>query len=405
VHIVSDADSLTALRTLLHSAHLAGPDTLPALVSDAGAAFGADAVELYLVDYDQTLLVPLRQPDVEGRGELPVEGTVAGRAFTDIAQHVSSADDGSLVWTPVLDGTDRLGVICHRFPAGVDVGAELQDACRDAAAVSAELTVTRSLYGDAIEKARRKEAMTVPAELQWRLLPPLTFVSPPVAVAGVLAPTHDIAGDTFDYALNGDTVHVAIFDAMGHGLGATLLASVTVAVLRNARRSGLGLAATATAIDAALTGQFGPATFVTGIIGELEISTGWWRWVTCGHPAALLLRGGKVVKALDSVVSPPMGLKLLAAEPQIGSERLQPGDRLVLYTDGVVEARDSDGQFFSVERLTEFLIRQEADRRPLAETLRRLNLAILAHQQGALQDDATTVMVEWQTEQGERSIV
>src|SRR5436305_669984 len=80
--------------------------------------------------------------------------------------------------------------------------------------------------------------------------------------------------------------------------------------------------------------------------------------------------------------------------PAVGEERLQPGDRLVLYTDGVIVARDSQGDFFTPERLADFVTRQAADRRPLSETLRRLNLAILSHQQGALQDDATTVMVE-----------
>jgi len=111
----------------------------------------------------------------------------------------------------------------------------------------------------------------------------------------------------------------------------------------------------------------------------------------------LLLRSGRVVKFLDTVVEPPLGLRMLGKEPDVGQERLQPGDRLVLYTDGVVEARDSDGEFFAPERLAEFVTRQAADARPLAETLRRLNLAILEHQQGELQDDATTVMVEWLT--------
>jgi phosphoserine phosphatase RsbU/P len=402
---MSDADSLGAMRLLLHSAHLAGPDQLPQLITEAGRLIGAQAVDLFLVDYDQTRLIPLRptEDDPEAARGVSIEGTVAGRAFTEVAQQVSSSAERLLVWTPVLDGTERLGVICHQFPSGPDLDPEVRQACTDAASLIAELVLSRSRYGDVTEQTRRLTPMSVPAEIQWRLLPPLTFVSPPVAIAGVLAPTNAVAGDSFDYAINGGTAHVAIFDAMGHGLDATLLASVAVGVLRNARRSGLGLAPTMAAIDTALAEQFPRGTFVTGIVGELDTATGWWRWITCGHPPALLLRGGRVVKQLDSLIGPPLGLGLLPAEPEVGAERLQPGDRLVLYTDGVVEARNSDGDFFTTERLTEFLTRQEADGRPLAETLRRLSLAILNHQLGELQDDATTVMVEWRTDQAERS--
>jgi serine phosphatase RsbU (regulator of sigma subunit) len=392
---------LAALRALLHSSHLAGPDNLPGLLTAAGSLIGADGVELYLIDYDQTVLVALSAHVGAGHAstEFAVDSTLAGRAFTDTSQQISATTDGSLVWSPVLDGTARLGVLAHHFPAILTVDDDRSDACRDAAALIAELVLTRSLYGDAVELTRRRAIMSVPAEMQWRLLPPLTFVSPALAVAGVLAPTHEIAGDTFDYAINGDIAHVAIFDAMGHGLEATLMASVAVGVLRHVRRAQLGVAATVAAIDATLAEQFGPDKFVTGIIGELQISTGWWRWTTCGHPAALLLRDGRIVKILDSVIGPPLGLGILATEPNVGQERLQPGDRLLLYTDGVVEARNGDGEFFGTERLVEFVTRQAADRRPVAETLRRLNLAILNHQHGALQDDATTVMVEWRTDE------
>jgi serine phosphatase RsbU (regulator of sigma subunit) len=89
--------------------------------------------------------------------------------------------------------------------------------------------------------------------------------------------------------------------------------------------------------------------------------------------------------------------------PEAGTERLEPGDRLVLYTDGVTEARDEDGGFFGVERLVDFLTKQTAAGRPAAETLRRLNLAILEHQVDVLQDDATTVLVEWLTDEPDRS--
>jgi serine phosphatase RsbU (regulator of sigma subunit) len=214
-----------------------------------------------------------------------------------------------------------------------------------------------------------------------------------VVIAGLLSPAHEVAGDTFDYALNGDVAHLAVFDAMGHGMSATLLASVALGAYRNARRTGLDLVDSARSIDKWIGDQFGQDVFVTGILAELDLRTGHYRWVNAGHPPALLLRGSRIVKALDQVVSPP--LSLLGEKPVPAEERLEPGDRLVLYTDGVVEARDVDGEFFGLDRLTEFISREEAGARPAPETLRRLNAAVLGHQEGELQDDATVLFVEW----------
>jgi phosphoserine phosphatase RsbU/P len=390
-------DDLGALRLLLRRSHLSGPDELPAMTTSAGESLGADSAVLYVADYDQTQLIPLLSPgmDTLAATSVAVDGTLGGRAYADLTEYASSAVDATTLWTPVVDGSERLGVLRLEFPAGFDVPAEVRAASFDVASLLGELVVTRSLCGDAVEKARRLVPLTVPAEIQWRQLPPLTFVSSKFAVAGVLAPSTEVAGDSFDYALNGSTAHVAIVDAMGHGMEATLLSAVAVSSLRNARRRGLDLPDTVRSIDSEIASQFGPDKFVTGIFGELDVDSGWWRWATCGHPPALLVRGGSVVKVLDSVIGAPLGLGLLEEKPGIGQERLEPDDRLLLYTDGVVEARSLQGDFFGVERLVELTTRQAAADRPVAETLRRLNRAILEHQDGALQDDATTVMVEW----------
>lgn len=352
-----DARALAALRLLLRTSHLAEPDELPALVDSAGRLLGGVRCVLHVADDEQVVLVPLSEAPAEA---ITIEGTLAGRAYVDLAQHVSTAGDGPVLWSPVLDGTDRLGALLLELAPGTALTEELLADVRDVCALVAELLVTRSQYGDAVERARRRSGLTVPAELQWRMLPPLTFVSPRVAIAGVLAPASEVAGDCFDYAVNAGTTHVAVLDAMGHGLHATLLSSVATAALRNGRRRGTGLAETVTAVDEALASQFGGDNFVTGIVGELDLETGWWSWVACGHPPAMLVRGGRVVKELDQLVGPPLGLSLLGRPPEVGRERLEPGDRLVLYTDGVVEARDADGAFFGVERLVDLITRQES---------------------------------------------
>jgi serine phosphatase RsbU (regulator of sigma subunit) len=190
---------------------------------------------------------------------------------------------------------------------------------------------------------------------------------------------------------------------MGHGLEATLLAAVSISTIRNARRRGLDLPCLVRLVDEEIGAAFGPDKFVTGIFAELNTATGVWTWAPCGHPPALLVRQGRVVKTLDSVIGPPLGIGLLDGDPEMADERLEPGDRLLLYTDGVIEARNAAGTFFGTERLVDFVVKEAAAGRPAAETLRRLNREILLHQEGALQDDATTVMVEWLTDEPERS--
>lgn len=387
------ADTGAALHDLLTASHLAGPDDIPTLVAAAGATCGADEAVVFVADYDQVLLIPLTTGQPIIREPIAVDGTLAGRAFTDVAPYDATNGNGSTTWIPVLDGTERLGVLQLKFSVGQLADDSTRAGYLALGSLIAELLVTRSVYGDSIERARRRLPHSVPAELQWTQLPPLTFATPRVAIAGVLVPTNEVAGDSFDYAVNGDIAHVAIIDAMGHGLEATLLSAVAIAAMRNGRRSGLNLVDTVRSVDKHIAAQFGDDKFVTGIVGELNLTTGVWRWVNAGHPPALIVRDGKVVKALEAEVNPPLGLLWLA--PEVGEERLQRGDRLLLHSDGVVEARNADGEFFGTDRLVDFVTKEAASGRPAPETLRRLTLAILTHQGGQLQDDATTLLVEW----------
>jgi Stage II sporulation protein E (SpoIIE) len=392
-------DGCAALRYLIRQSKHARPDDLPALVAGAGMLLGAQESVLYLVDYDQVMLVPLLEAVPAYRQTVRVDGTLAGRAFVDIAPQVTHTRPSGTVWVPVLDGTDRLGVLEFVFSDGADVTHEQVVAdCLDVAGTVAELVVTRSVYGDYIERARRRLGMSVPAEMQWAMLPPLTVVAPTVAISGVLEPTNEVAGDSFDYAINGEIAHVAVLDAMGHGMEATILASVALGALRNGRRSGLDLVDAVRSADKFVASQFGGDKFVTALAGELDTARGIWRWITAGHPPPLLVRKGRVVKSLEEVLDVPLGLDLVA--PQVGEEHLEPGDRLLIYTDGVVEARDAAGQFFGIERLVDLVFRHSAEARSAAETLRRLNQAVLGHQDGVLKDDATTLLVEWRGPRG-----
>jgi serine phosphatase RsbU (regulator of sigma subunit) len=266
------------------------------------------------------------------------------------------------------------------------------------AALLAEIVVTRWLYGDAFERVRRRLPMQMAAEIIWNQLPPLTFATDDAAVSAILEPCYDVGGDAFDYAINGDILHVAVFDAAGHGIAASSVTSLTINAYRNARRCGLDLSDTYRSIDKWLSAQY-PDSFATAVLAELHTGTGRYRSISAGHPGGLLLRGGKLIKELPSPTAFPLGLGRLGDPiPAIVEESLEPGDKVLLYTDGVVEARTEHGEFFGADRLIDFVARALADRLPTPETMRRLIHAILAHQHDRLQDDATAAMIEWRPE-------
>jgi serine phosphatase RsbU (regulator of sigma subunit) len=120
------------------------------------------------------------------------------------------------------------------------------------------------------------------------------------------------------------------------------------------------------------------------------------QYLLAGHPAPLLIRKGRLLKELDHPPRPPLGVG--GGSPgDVAEEQLEPGDRLLLYSDGITEARDEHGEFLGEQRLVEFTERAERDGVAAPETLRRLGAAVLAHQQEKLQDDATLLLVGWST--------
>ncbi|HET9292203.1 MAG TPA: PP2C family protein-serine/threonine phosphatase [Actinomycetes bacterium] len=383
-----DDPGLRLLGHLLDASHNLAPDELVAAVTRAGGAVDAADVAIYLVDYEQTVLVPLA--DGSDRTPLEIDATLAGRAFAALAVQEADTGAGRRLWLPLLDGAERLGVLGLTLPRVDDA---LRKRCSWLAALVAEMILSKDQYTDNYSLTRRRQPMSPAAEMQWQLLPPLTFVTPRVVIAGLLEPAYEVAGDAFDYALNGDTAHLAIVDPVGHDLTATVLAAVTVGSYRHSRRAGLDLAATHAAMDETIATQFGGERFVTGQLAQLDCRTGRLQWVNAGHPLPLLVRRAKVVDTLACHPVPPLGLG--AGQPEIATAALEPADRVLFYTDGVVEGRNLAGEPFGEARLADLLVRETLAAQPAAETMRRLAHAILAHQGTSPRDDATMVFLEW----------
>ena len=381
------------ISDVLDAAHLVEPDQLPALIGAAAAELGATSSRIWLVDHQQRTLVPLAR---HGAAEpAAVDRTVAGRAFSSCEPVEVPTPTGEVrLWMPLVDGIDRIGVLELDLEV---VTPHHREIFRHLASVATSEILTRGQYTDAYTVARRRQAMSLAAELQWQTLPPISFATRDVTIAGLLEPAYHIGGDTFDYAFNDGGLHVGLFDAVGHGLASSHLSTLALGAYRNRRRSGQELAAIGKGVDEVISNHDGPDDYVTGQLAHLDVATGALRWLNAGHPLPLLIRQGRVVGTMSCPPRPPFGLGHLIGEcgATVSEEQLEPGDAVLMYTDGIIEAKRPGGWDFGVERLTDFMDRAYAAGLSPAETLRRLSHAVLDFHSGSLQDDATTVLVSW----------
>ena len=376
-------------------AEFAYPEALRVLSADASAGLGrllaaacAPACDpvVYLADFSRQVLLPL----TAGVPEEQVEGTMPGRAFTSGEPAVSARDGHVRVWVPVLEQTARAGVLAVSL---LDAGP---DSVRQAEMLGVFAGLALSAMNrvtDAPRVRRHGRSMSLPASMQWDLLPPWAIRMPGATIAGILEPAYDIAGDAYDYAAGDGVLHFALIDGMGHGIGSTLLADLAVGAYRHARRAAAPAQAVHTAIDEALASGYEDLSFATGLIGTLAAATGRLEWTCAGHPPPLLLRGRKVVAELECDATVPFGLG--TGIPAVSSRDLEPDDAVLLYTDGVTEAHAPGGEPFGLDRLADFLERESAGAHQPEELLRRLVRAVLDHQGGHLRDDATLLLVRW----------
>ena len=383
-----------ALLDLLERSHLLPGDAIAPALDEILAPLRLHP-EVYLIDHEQVELRPLRA-DVPA---IRVDGTLPGRAYQLGAVLEGTDGDEHVVWVPLIDGVERLGVLRLQLPADDPVtrDPQLGPRCTVISGTLAHILASKLQHSDLLATVQRTQPMSVAGELLWQLLPPLTVGTASLALTALLEPAYDVGGDAFDYSVGIREAQFAIFDSSGHDLSAGLTTSVALAAARTARREGMDLLGVADRIDTSLVEQFADFRFVTGVLARLDLETGRLHYLVAGHPAPVLLRSGRAVGTLDGARRMPFG-RIASLAPQTAKpaeEVLEPGDRLLLHSDGVVEARDADGVEFGIDQLVELAERAAADGLPAPETLRRLAHAVRRHRGRELQDDATLVLVEW----------
>jgi serine phosphatase RsbU (regulator of sigma subunit) len=315
---------------------------------------------------------------------VPLAGTPDGRALAEQEVQIVPDLGGFRVFAPVASRGEAVGVLALTF----DEEPNLKTLATVAAGAHAlaYIVIANRRFTDLFEWGQRSVPLSLEAEIQHRLLPAsYTCEGGQFTLAGWLEPSGDVGGDTFDFSVERDTLHLSVTDAMGHTLNAAVLATVLVGALRNARRRGVDLAEQSRLANEALCGFANDGDFVTGQVVRIDNVSGTARIVNAGHALPILIREGR---AENVTLAPgvPFGIAV-DAEYQVQEFVFQAGDRLVFLTDGMLERNAAHVNAMEILAETRHLHPREA--------VQALTQAVVRACGGELRDDATVLCVDW----------
>jgi len=357
-------------------------------------ALGAGEVSFLIADFSGQALIRLGHAhgaaDSRTRGQETAEtvlltGTPQGRALAEQTVVVESSEHGSCVYAPVSNRGEAIGVLDVALPGVVPSERTIADVAL-AAQTLAYVVIANRRFTDLFVWGQRSVPLSLAAEIQHSLLPgSYTCEAGQFTLAAWLEPAGNVGGDTFDFALERETLHLSMTDAMGHDVGAAVLATVLVGALRNARRAGVGLAEQARMANEGLCDFMDQEGFVTGQLVRINLRTQTATIVNAGHPPPLRLRAGRVEElVLDA--DPPFGIAR-DYRYQVQTLPLEPGDRLMFLTDGMLERNAQDIDIAAV-------IAADGEKHP-REAVQHLTQVILEATGVTLRDDATAMCFDW----------
>jgi serine phosphatase RsbU (regulator of sigma subunit) len=370
------------------------PVVIPAARDAIDAWLGGPGTEVLLIDYHQSHLVPFG--DGTGGPAVTVDDHPAGQAYASMRL---IRDDDHL-FLPLAVYGERIGVLALRLPpglqasqeAGQEAGLTLEDDLAAVADTLARALRLADLATDVYREIRRRRRLTIAAELQWELLPGCTCAGEEFSLAGQLEPAYTVSGDNFDWSLSRQYLTISVSAGMGSGIGAALLTQLMVNSLRNARRSGAGPAEAAELANGIVYSQYGGKVHSSTLLLHIALSTGEAEVVDAGSPRMLRVRRGEIEPmAFDEQM--PLGM-FSDTRYRTQSLSLLPGDRLIIVSDGLRNARNAKGQVYGQVPLGAAL--RSARLQDPNEAVRFLISDLLSyHGSSDLAADAIAVCLDW----------
>ncbi|MFF1449948.1 PP2C family protein-serine/threonine phosphatase [Streptomyces sp. NPDC058274] len=353
--------------------------------------YAAEAVELLMADYGLTVLQPVSELP-HTLEPVPVHSSPAGRAFGAQEPFVEEHTDGRVrAHLPVTVRGDRLGILSVTLPSD-RLDEETLAELADIAEVLGHEVLVAERDTDLYLQARRRDRLTLAAEMQWQLLPGRSCARPEYELGAQLEPAYAIFGDNFDWSAAADRLTVYITNGMGEGIEASLLTSLGINALRNARRAGIPIEDQAALADQAIYAQYRGASYLSVLMLDFELSTGRIRVVDAGSPQMLRLRG-RSVERVDFDAQLPLGM-FEETDYVVQEFRVAPGDRLVFVSDGVYGVAAPGGEKYGEKALANAITSTRL--LPAAEVPRAVLRELTGHRGGPKpEDDALVVCLDW----------
>ncbi|MFF4586500.1 PP2C family protein-serine/threonine phosphatase [Streptomyces sp. NPDC001388] len=380
---------VTAGRALRSAAAHEVPEALREVLC---THYAAETAELYLADYAAAVLLPVPAVPHGTAEPLPVHTGAPGRAYGAQEPYVEQLDGGRVrAHLPVTVRGDRLGVLSVTLPSRAADAGPLAELAEVARLLGHELVVAER-DTDRYLQARRTDRLTLAAEMQWQLLPARSCAGDAYALGAQLEPAYAIHGDNFDWSASADHLMVYVTNGMGEGIEASLLTSLGINALRNARRAGIPIADQAALADQAIHAHYRGEAHLSVLLVDIELSTGRMQVVDAGSPRMLLLRD-RVLTTVDLEAQLPLGM--FEETDYVAQEfTLLPGDRLLFVSDGVHAVPGPGGEIYGERAMARAVT--SAALLPAAEVPAAV-LRELARHRGRPEpdDDALVVCLDW----------